>query len=357
MGRPQEAVTSLKKAAAIDPNKMFASAHIARFELILENYVEAAKWTQHLRDSGHFDDAALVDGESDFLQDHYSEAQAKFEALRNSNDPVYRSYGYSLLARLFAEIGQYKNAFEALDQGIAADLGSGDNVSRADKLLDRAYLNFKRRRYDGCSKDLREALALDRSLQRSLVAGTLAGRAASANGEASKKNLRSQLGEIERLLPGRNVEPLSLIVRARLRGEALLADGQWKQALQQFNKAHELEAPVKDKEYLARGSLVAARHSNQAAAARMTAEAVSAYAALVSKPGQIWQWALDYPPGYLSDETLALLKVSSQRAQLDTGGKAVLSGYLKRRLHADHDVTDVEEAKRIQTQSLSVRTN
>ncbi|MFI5070131.1 MAG: protein kinase, partial [Terriglobales bacterium] len=353
LGRPEEALTSLKRATEIDPNRMFALAHIARFDLILNNFDDASKWIRRLRDAGHEDDADIVAGEADFLQARYTDAQSKFEKLKIAKDPLYRSYGYSLLARLFAELGQYKDAVLTLDEGIAADLASGDSVHRADKLLDRAYLNFKRRQPETCLKDVAQALALDRSHQRSLLAGTLLGRAASASDGATRKQLRFELGNIQRLLPAQHVEPLSSIVRARLTGEGFLLDGYWEKALEQFRKAEELEAPVKDKEYLARAYLLsAARTKNSAGAVLDQGHALTAYSKLTLNPGQVWQWALDYPPGYLSDQTLAFLKISSERAQLDVRSKALLSEYLTRRSQADSDVADMIEAKRIRAKSL-----
>jgi serine/threonine protein kinase/tetratricopeptide (TPR) repeat protein len=350
MGRPEEAIASLKQAARIDPNRMFAPAHIARFALILANFEDASKWIQQLRDKGYVDDANLVEGESEFLQDRYPAAQVHFENLEASKDSLYRSYGYSLLARLFAELGQYQKAVQVLSQGIAADLESGDAVHRADKLLDRAYLNFKRRRYDGCLQDIKTALALDRSPQRSLVAGTLLGRVASETSRNEKKQFVSVLRGIERTLQAQEFAPLSQIVQARLRGELLLAGSDWKGAIQEFKKADALEAPAKDREYLARASLEAARQTTDGLeAAQLIRSGLAAYSFVVLKPGQIWQWALDYPPGYVSDEMFSFIKAASQVGVLDGGTKEVLRRYLLRRANADDDVPDVQAARGLES--------
>ena len=42
LGKPEEAITALDKAAAIDPQKMFAPAHIARFALVIGDYADTA---------------------------------------------------------------------------------------------------------------------------------------------------------------------------------------------------------------------------------------------------------------------------------------------------------------------------
>jgi tetratricopeptide (TPR) repeat protein len=246
--------------------------------------------------------------------------------------------------------GQYQKALQALSEGIAADLESGDSVHRADKLLDRAYLNFKRRRYDNCLQDIKVALTLDRSPQRSLVAGTLIGRVASDSSRNEKKQFVSVLREIERTLPVQEFAPLSQIVQARLRGEVLLASGAWKGAIAEFKKADALEAPAKDREYLARGSLEAARHTTDPMeGAQLTGKGLAAYSSVVLKPGQVWQWALDYPPGYVSDEMFSFIKATSQVGVLDGGTREALKRYLLRRANGDDGIPDVEEARGLES--------
>ena len=146
MGSVEEAITSLKRAWEVDPSKVFAPALIARLDLMAGKFDDAASWTQHIRGMGNEDIASLIGGETSFLQGKYFDANDHFNALKNSKDTTFRSYGFSLSARLFAEQGRYHGALQDLDQGIAADLASGDTASRADKILDRAYyINSKRR--------------------------------------------------------------------------------------------------------------------------------------------------------------------------------------------------------------------
>ncbi len=350
MGRPEEAIASLKQAVRIDPNRMFAPAHIARFSLILENFEDASRWIQHLRDKGYIDDADLVEGESEFLQGRYSEAQIHFEKLKNSKNSLYRGYGYSLLARLFAELGQYQKAIEALSTGIASDLESGDSAHRADKFLDRAYLSFKSRRYDSCLQDVRAALALDHSPQRSLTGGTLLGRVASEINGNHKKQFVAALKEIESTFPSQEFAPMSQIVRARLRGELLLATGRWASAIHEFNKADALEAPAKDREYLGRASLEASRHAtDHIDAVQHLRNALAAYSTAVSKSGQIWQWALDYPPGYVSDEIFSFTKAAAENGTLDGSAREALRRYTRLRAGADTDVPEVQDAKGLES--------
>jgi tetratricopeptide (TPR) repeat protein len=327
---------------------MSAPAHIARYEMILGNLEDASKWIQHLRDTGHPEDASIVGGQLEFLLGHYEEALAHFAKLRESQEPLYRADSYSLQARVFAELGQYQNAIQALEQGIAADLGAGDIVHRADKLLDRAYINFKRGQYEDCLQDVKFALKLDRSLQRSLASGTILGHAASEATGDMKGRLTSELKTIEVQLPPGEFKPISDIVRAHLRGEVLLAEGSWKTAVNEFTKADQLEAPTKNKEYLARSLLVAATHTEDpAAAARLKGSALAAYSTFALKPGQIWEWPQDYYPGAWSDSLIPYARLAAQLTRFDDTTRRELQKYIIRRAHADEGQTDVRQAKQL----------
>jgi hypothetical protein len=92
------------------------------------------------------------------------------------------------------------------------------------------------------------------------------------------------------------------IVRAHVRGELLLAEGRWQQAVEEFRRADRLEPHQTDKEYLGRALLVAALHApDEASAAVIRKEALSNYAVVGKNPGMVWQWPLDYFPGYCAD--------------------------------------------------------
>jgi serine/threonine protein kinase/tetratricopeptide (TPR) repeat protein len=354
-GNVEGAIASLKTAEAIDPARLSAPAHIARFDLILGNFDDASKWIQHLRETKHPDDATMIEGQLEFLRGHYNEALTHFEKLRLPRDPrlsteppPYTTYSFSLQARVFAELGQYQNAVEALDKGMEADLAAGDVVHRADKLLDRAYINSKRGQYEACLQDSKEALQLDRSLQRSLAAGTILGRAASENSGRLKSELTSELRKIEMRLPRVDFKPISDVVRARLRGELLLTEGKWQSALDEFRKADRLDALAKDKEYLARGLLAAALHtSNQAASAGLKKSALGAYANLALKPGQAWELPQEYFPGQWSDEAFAYASLASEIKEFKEQAESVLKQYVARRESADAGLPDVVKARKL----------
>ena len=179
---------------------------------------------------------------------------------------------------------------------------------------------------------MKVALQLDRSLQRSLTGGTILGQAANDASGEMRMQLIAQLREIEARLPPGDFKPFSDVVRFHLRGEIFLAEGDWKSALHEFKSADQLEPPAKDKEYLARGLSAAAQHtSDQAEAARLRENAMSAYANLPLRTGQIWQWPFLFSPGYQSDASLSFVKAVARYGKTNQQTRTLLAVYLKRR--------------------------
>ncbi|HET9282327.1 MAG TPA: protein kinase [Candidatus Angelobacter sp.] len=348
LGHPEEGIARLEKAVAIDPQKMFAPALIARIDLLLGSFGDASKWIRHLQDHGHKDDADLIQGESDFLQGQYDQALNQFAKLQQSSDPHYRSYSFALQVRVYAELGQYHNALDVLEHGIREDVKTGDVAQQASKLLDRAYINLKLENFEACLADIRKAASLEKSPQNWLTAVVLMGQAAAKTQGSLRNRLTREIQKIETQALRQELGIFSHIARARVRGEVFLAEGAWRQAVDEFRRASQLEAPAKDKGYLARGLVTAARHmSDRAVAARMRKEALIACRNTASRPGLVWQWALSYSPGYLSDETLSCVQIAYDGRSFDDEAKVELRQYMHRRSRANQGLRDVEEAKRL----------
>jgi tetratricopeptide (TPR) repeat protein len=345
MGRVEEAIESLKTAAQIDPTKLSPPAHIARFNLILGNFDDASNWTKRLREAGYTEVAERIEGQSDFLQGKYDNAEALFRALQDSKDPLYRSHAYTFLIRLYAEKGAYQKALEAIGIGLAVDLATGDSSHRADKLLDRASINCNLGRYTSCIHDLQLSLDIERSWQRSLGAATVIGQAAPTTDASTKEKLLATLRSIEIRLPVDDIKPLSDIVRARVKGEVLLIEGRWQVALDEFWKADKLSPPSLGKEYLARALEIAADHSrDEVSARRLRDEALRAYGVIALRPGLVWQWPPDFAPGSVSDAVLAYARIA---VRLNRGEDAerLLQSYIARRSGSDRDSRKDREAR------------
>jgi eukaryotic-like serine/threonine-protein kinase len=355
LGKVEEAIATLTRAEAIDPSRISAPAHIARCYLILGQYDDAAYWVGRLREAGHQDDADDIQGELAYLTGDYKEAAKLFDNLQKSSDPLYRTWSYALRARVDAEQGQFIQATQLLNDGIKVDLASGDSAHRADKLLDLAFIALKRGSYKECLVRSKQALALDSSPQRLIAAATLLGRAAQAAEENDRIAIVRQLKSMQTNTPSLELKPISQIVVHRLRGEELLASGRANAAVAEFKIASQLEAPANDREYLARAMLIRSRHQTSGAASLNDEEqALAECARAVSTPGQIWQWPLDYFPGYWSDRVFCFVQLTVRLNKFDAIAKSQLQSYLKRHAESDKGLADVEQAQKLLTQTQLV---
>jgi tetratricopeptide (TPR) repeat protein len=278
-----------------------------------------------------------------------------FGLLQNSKDALYRTWNYSLRARVAAEQGRFAEATQLLKDGMRADLSVGDAAHRADKLIDLAFISLKRGDIAECLSKSREALALDSSPQRLLEVGTLLGRVADESELHVKNQITAELRSMLSRIPSSDLKPIAQIVDHRLRGEELLALGRSTEALDELRLSSQLEAPVNDREYLARALL--ARWRVRPATADALSDrnmALSEFGRFVSRPGEIWQWPLDYFPGYLSDRVFSYIKLSYFLHKEDDNTRARLLRYVQSHTGADYGLADVEEARQLLAQTKSV---
>jgi serine/threonine protein kinase/tetratricopeptide (TPR) repeat protein len=336
LGRVKDAIESLKKAAVIDPSKPSAIVHLAQCEMVSGDYTESAHWIAALRAHNLFDDATAMEGGLDFLSGKYQDAIDNFIKLRSAKDSLYRAVSYSLQARVLAELGQYRNAIEVLQDGAAVDERASDDEHRADKLLDIAYIKCRQRKYETCTQDVRLALGLDRSLEAIGKASAVLGEGAFDAKPTSRAAIVSVLREIEKSEPNSYYGPITDVVGAHVRGEMKLAEDNWKGALEDFDKAQKLEPKTRDRGYIARGFLVELRHtSDETATSSLRESAASAHATLAQTGGQVWQWAVDYLPGRWSDEILAYARLRGEKSKLGTDESALLRNFISRRAGGD----------------------
>jgi eukaryotic-like serine/threonine-protein kinase len=358
LGKVEEAIATLTKAEEIDPSRISAPAHIARCYLILGQYDDAAYWIRRLRAAGHEDDADDIQGELAFLTGDYKEATKLFGNLQNSSDPLYRTWSYALRARVDAEQGQLIQATQLLNDGIKVDLASGDSAHRADKLLDLAFIALKRGSYSDCLVETKQALALDSSPQRVIAAATILGRAAQAANENDRIAIVRQLKAMQINTPSLVLKPISQIVVHRLRGEELLAGGRADAALAEFKIASQLDAPANDREYLARAMSIRSRQQiSGTVSANDQEQALAECSRAASSPGQIWQWPLDYFPGYWSDRVICFVHLTLGLDKFDATAKTQLESYVKRHAESDGGLAEVEQAQKLLVQTQLMHNN
>jgi hypothetical protein len=181
-----------------------------------------------------------------------------------------------------------------------------------------------------------------------MTAASILGRAIAESKGKMRNTLIIALTKTQGGLPQADFKPISDIARARILGELFLARRKWELALQQFRKAAVLESPIVEHEYLARGLCALAQHErNKTLSTNELNDALAEYAKTTSRPGQIWQWSLDYLPGYLSDETFSHVTTAMKIAG---GGQQItseLESYLKRRGSSDSGLPDVEQGRQL----------
>ena len=322
LGRTEEAIRALEQARQKEPNSFFPFYHLAQFNLVLGRFDESAKAIANLRRLGYGETAEYFEGASLFMQGQYDKAMAVFRTLRTPSDPrdpydpYYRSRSYQMEANVLAELGRREEAIQLINQSLAADVASGRDDDRADKLTALAYLYLARGDRPACRVACLKALELDGSLGRSRDAGSLLAQAGYV--ADARRVLRSRD-------PG-NYPPISDEVRDRLQGEILLAKGQRQKALEEFEKAAKLAPPAEDREYLARALVACGRLE----------EAWTIYKNAVQAQGQVWYWAEVQPPGLWADTLYQYASLSLKLGKPE--GAEAAARYRKLREHADPDV-------------------
>jgi len=99
----------------------------------------------------------------------------------------------------------------------------------------------------------------------------------------------------------------------------LLVSGQPIEAVKEFENAELLETSLADKEYLVRGLFAAAaRNPDRKRAKQQREKALRLYTTIVSKPGVVWEWAQQYPPGYLAEIKRSFSEENSRATQDET---------------------------------------
>jgi serine/threonine protein kinase len=330
-GKVEEAIQVLQQAQSKAPEAYYPPEQLARFNLILANFADSSKYADGVRQLGQAEFARRIDGEAAFLQGDYSRARAIFATFEKSEDPFLRSVSYYYEACVSAELGKYNDAITKLNQGIAQDLSAGDASDRADKILGLAWLEFKKGDFSAARESALRSLALERGPRRAADVGSLLARAGFIR-EAQKV--------LANLDPS-DYPPITDVVRLRLKGEILLAQGKSSKALNVLRQAHE-----KDQEW----GFLHDYFARALAANGQFAEALEEYRRFAQHPGQVWQSPEDYPPGLAADLEFEVIRIASHLSPSglsDSTKKAIkyhLTRYLALRHYADGQLPDVGQA-------------
>jgi eukaryotic-like serine/threonine-protein kinase len=303
LGRTDEAIETLKKAYELDTKRLSAPAHLARFYLVKNDHASAWKWQQWLATNGFKEDADFAAGQIDLDEQKYSDAESSFKAMLQSPDPSYQSLAWSLLARYFTERGEYDRAVDALNHGIDLDTAHGFIAEQSSKLIDRATVRCKLSDPSHAFADIRRAVDEDSGLQTIQSAASAFGRCKGAARGSLDSQVVPELTHLEQLLPrGQANSILATVSRTIVRGELLLARGDWRSAIKEFSHADALEAPGESREYLARAYLIASEKEPDLGDRLVFRErAFEAFGEMVRKEPMVWYLMLVLPPGIYGD--------------------------------------------------------
>jgi serine/threonine protein kinase/tetratricopeptide (TPR) repeat protein len=343
LGRISEAKTMLIHAHDADPTKVGAVAILVRLCLLQGDSPAARKWRGQLSLLKADAAAQYADGLISFVDRNYSAASSSFLDVTKSSNSLYRALAFRSLADLSAEQGEYEKAIKYLNEY------SSDTPGDASRLLDRAYLECKVRRFTQALNDIQSAINKDKSLDNLISASAILGKFIPSAPPLEAKPLRSQLDSLATLIPKDYFGVISSVAKSRIRGEVFLANGSAKEALAEFKKADTLEAPFQSREYLGRAMEVISEQSGSPNAAHQFREkALNAYESTALHVANVWQFPTAYPPGFYSDQLESWLRLSTALGHKGNSGPTSLA-ILQRLRATSHDTAAIEPPSTVAT--------
>jgi hypothetical protein len=144
-----------------------------------------------------------------------------------------------------------------------------------------------------------------------MVASSVLGTALFKASGPTATTLRQEIVRLDQQFPQESFGFISDLARLRVHGEALLASGDVADAILQFRKASELDAPANGREYLARAfEAAAAREPIPTRAADLRRSAMKAYGATALRPALLWLGSVDIQPGYYTAQRESYRRVA-----------------------------------------------
>jgi tetratricopeptide (TPR) repeat protein len=214
-------------------------------------------------------------------------------------------------------LGRHHEAVQVLEQGIAAESDSGNPAQQAQKLLSLGHLYLTAGQREAARRKAHEAARQDSDTRALLRAGSLLAR---AGFPADARLVDARLNAPDQ---GRRFETAQTILTA----EIALAEGRMADAVNGFERADRLTAPIRPREFLARAWERAGR----------AADALAVWRRIALKPELLWSEAPDlYDPGSWSESLLRIADLSLRAGFRDEAG-AALKQFLELRKHADTD--------------------
>jgi len=322
LGRLEEARSELLESQSLRAAESNLT-NLVVVALLLGRPGEAAGYLEKL----HPSEAASYRGRIHFLSHDYPGAEAAFATASRGSDARLRSLAILAGAALLAELGRHREAVQALERGIASESGSGNVALQAQQRLSVGHLYLATGHRDAARVAAQEAAHQDSDTLTLLRAGSLLARAgfpADARSVGARMNAPDQ---------GRRFETAQTILNA----EIALAEGRTADAITGFEKADQLTAPIRPREFLARAWEKAGR----------SADALAVWRRIALKPGLLWSEPPhpDDPGGW--SESLLRVADLSLRAGFRDESRAALNQFLELRKHADPDSVQSTLARKL----------
>jgi len=304
LNRDEQAISNLRRAIALDPDAAFAPYALAQELMIVGRLQEVPQWISYLKAHRHGDAAAEDEAALALLNHRYDQAERIFQSTETSSSAMQRSYSYQELASVQAETGHLTNAIETLNQGIVEDKSQSNTAQQAAKLLARAYLECKLRRFESCLQDAHSGFTLNPTPESASIADTVLGQAVASAPQPFAHRIGFEFGVVARSVSAGDYGRFTAYLRLRTQGEIQLADGTPRLALRSLEKAALQDAPAGDREYLARALVaVAGQEPVEKTRREFLQRAEAAYAVVALKPAFIFCNVMNSPPGLHADET------------------------------------------------------
>lgn len=316
LGSQQEALAALTRAAQLQPDSPSPHIRAAMIYLSLDHdgdqRCNVVKEIGALKAIGQREWAAWVSAYASLLAGDSSHALDHAEKLSSSPSIEWQSRAYSLKAAVLAETGRRSEGVRVLKDGIAFDHNHIRKSDEADKGIALAYLYYQQGDLSDCIRAAQAAIELDKSPQRLLQAGTLLMRS-------------GLLSSVQPLIDELKKEPSIPRIRiaiARLEGELKLAQGDYKGAIREFQRAVQMQRPFEDQSFLALAYAVAGEER----------EANNEFSKVLEHPAYLLIYPGDDFPGSWGDLLFQALKNSSKDGSVSC---ADARQYLSLRLNAE----------------------
>ncbi|MFC5864997.1 protein kinase [Acidicapsa dinghuensis] len=323
LGRMDEAIDALHTAMQMDPNRHFAPEMLARYLLIEGRYGDAALLIGKIRALGDGTFADAIQGQLSFLRMNMGQAEQAFAQITNASNRSRQAEGHALLARLWAERGEYEKALAEL----SINLESNDTKSNLHELalrrVDIAYVDMQLGRDSESLRNLKEAVASDSDLYVLFNGIDILDMIATRNPKPRvRQEIKSILTLLVRWIHKDEESVADTILRARVSATKALLLGNAVKAEKAFREADQLMAPAVPRTSFAVFHLAAARQAGDVRQRdRATSLALAAYKVAADRPESIWGRPLQFPPGYYLASAKAYLQLAKKLQISDASTK------------------------------------